>query len=83
VVLDGSNFDDLSVDEKHQVIDKAGTDSVASVRIVVGGNIGVWVPNQNVEVMVKLGVNRGDEMAWATRWHGPRAARRAPTTSPL
>ncbi len=67
VVLDGSNFEDLSIDEKHQVIDKAGTDSVVSVRIVIGGKIGVWVPNQNVEVMVKLGVNRGDEMAWASR----------------
>jgi hypothetical protein len=67
VVLDGSNFDDLSVDERHQVIDKSGTDSVATVRIVVGGKVGVWVPNQNVEVMVRLGVNRGDEMAWAAR----------------
>lgn len=67
IVLDGANFEDLSVDERHQVIEKAGTDSVVSVRIVVGGKIGVWVPNQNVEVMVKLGVNRGDEMAWASR----------------
>lgn len=67
VVLDGSNFEDLSVDEKHLVIDKAGTDSVVSVRIIIGGKIGVWVPNQNVEVMVKLGVNRSDEMAWASR----------------
>jgi hypothetical protein len=67
IVLDGANFDDLSVDEKHQVIDKSNTDSVATVRIVVGGKMGVWEPNQNVEVMVKLGVNRGDEMAWASR----------------
>ena len=34
---------------------------------MVGGKMGVWVPNQNVEVMVRLGVNRGDEMAWASR----------------
>ncbi len=67
VVLDGANFEDLSVDERHQVIEKSGTDSVATVRIVIGGKVGAWVPNQNVEVMVKLGVHRGDEMAWASR----------------
>lgn len=67
IVLDGANFDDLSIDEKHQVIEKSGTDSAATVRIVVGGKVGTWVPNQNVEVMVKLSVNRGDEMAWASR----------------
>jgi hypothetical protein len=67
VVLDGSNFDDLSVDERHLVIEKSGADGLASVRIVIGGKVGVWVPNQNVEVMIKLGVNRGDDMAWASR----------------
>ena len=67
VVLDGANFEDLSIDEKHQVIEKSGTDSVATVRIVIGGKVGTWVPNQNVEVMVKLSVHRGDEMAWASR----------------
>lgn len=67
VVLDGSNFEDLSVDERHQVIEKSGSDSVATVRIVIGGKVGAWLPNQNVEVMVKLGVRRGDEMAWASR----------------
>jgi hypothetical protein len=67
VVLDGPGFDDLSVDERHQVLGKSGADAVASVRIVVGGQIGMWVPNQHVEVMVKLGVNLGDTMAWASR----------------
>jgi len=67
VVLDGSNFEDLSVDERHSVIDKSGADSVAVVRIVIGGRVGVWAPNQNVEVQVKLGVNQGDSMAWAAR----------------
>jgi hypothetical protein len=67
VVLDGANFEDLSVDERHEVIEKSGSDSIATVRIVIGGKVGVWVPNQNVEVMVKLGVHRGDEMAWASR----------------
>jgi len=67
VVLDGSGFEDLSVDERRDVLAKSGADAVLSVRIVVGGQIGVWVPNQNVEVMVKLGVNMGDSMAWASR----------------
>jgi len=66
-VLDGSNFEDLSVDARHEVLTKSGADSVVSVRIVVGGQTGMWVPNQNVEVMVKLGVNQGDTMAWASR----------------
>jgi hypothetical protein len=67
VVLDGPNFEDLSIDERHAVLDKSGADAVVSVRIVIGGQVGVWVPDQNVEVMVKLGVNRGDAMAWASR----------------
>lgn len=66
-VLDGSNFEDLSVDDRHEVIAKAGANSVLSVRIIVGANVGVWMPNQNVEVMVKLGVNQGDDMAWSAR----------------
>jgi len=67
IVLDGASFDDLSVEERHQVLAKSGADSVVSVRIVVGGQAGVWVPNQNVEVMVKLGARQGDAMAWASR----------------
>ena len=45
VVLDGSNFDDLSVDDRHAVIEKSGADSVAVIRIVIGGKVGLWVPN--------------------------------------
>lgn len=67
VVLDGPGFEDLSVDERHAVLEGSGADAVLSVRIVVGGQMGVWVPNQHVEVMVKLGVNHGDAMAWASR----------------
>jgi hypothetical protein len=67
IVLDGASFEDLSVDERHEVLTKSGADSVASVRIVVGGQAGLWVPNQNVEVMVKLGAQQGDAMAWASR----------------
>jgi len=67
VVLDGPGFEDLSVDERHEVLSKSGADAVASVRVVVGGWTGVWSPNQNVEVQLKLGVNQGDTMAWASR----------------
>lgn len=67
VVLDGSGWEDLSVDERHQVLAKSGASSVLSVRIVVGANVGMWTPDQNVEVMVKLGVQQGDAMAWAAR----------------
>lgn len=67
VVLDGPGFDDLSVDERHAVLAKSGATSVLSVRIIVGANTGVWTANQSVEVMVKLGVNQGDAMAWSAR----------------
>jgi len=67
VVLDGAGFEDLSVDDRHETLGKSGADAVASVRIVIGGQMGAWTPNQNVEVMVKLGVNQGDSMAWASR----------------
>jgi len=67
IVLDGPGFEDLSIDERHEVLQKSGADAVAVVRIVIGGRVGVWAPNQNVEVQVKLGVNQGDSMAWATR----------------
>ncbi len=67
VVLDGPTFEDLSVTERHEVLTKVGADAVVSTRIIVGGQIGVWTPNQNVEVMVKLGVQQGDAMAWASR----------------
>jgi hypothetical protein len=67
IVLDGAIFEDLSVDERHEVLAKSGADSVVSVRIVVGGQAGIWLPNQSVEVMVKLGTKQGDAMAWASR----------------
>ena len=66
-VLSGSNFEDLDVATRKQVLADAGADSVLTVRIVVGAEVGVWAPNQNVEVMVKLGVEGGDSMAWASR----------------
>lgn len=67
IVLTGSNFEDLSVDDRHEVIEKSGADSFLTVRIVISGNVGVWTPNQDVEVQVKLSVKRDDEMAWAAR----------------
>lgn len=67
VTLDGPIFEDLSVAERHELLQQVGADAVLSVRIVIGGTIGIWVPNQNVEVMVKLGVSQGDTMAWASR----------------
>ena len=66
-VLDGPGFDDLTVADRKAVLAEAGADSVLKVRIVVGAQVGVWAPNQNVEVMVKLGVAGGDTMAWASR----------------
>ena len=67
IVLDGPGFEDLTVDQRREALARAGADAVLSIRIVVGGTTGVWRPNQNVEVMIKLGVNQGDTMAWASR----------------
>lgn len=67
VVLDGPTFADLALEERQALLAQTGADSFLSVRIIVGGNMGVWTPNQNVEVMVKLGVMQGDLMAWASR----------------
>jgi hypothetical protein len=66
-VLTGPGFDDLTVGERKQVLAEAGADSVLNVRVVVGARVGEWSPNQNVEVMVRLGVEGGDVMAWASR----------------
>jgi hypothetical protein len=66
--LDGSIFEDLSVADRQEVIRQAGADAVATVRVVIGGLQMSWTSgNHNVEVMVKLGVNQGDTMAWASR----------------
>src|SRR5438477_1597683 len=41
VVLDGPGFEDLSIDERHEIMGKSGADAVASIRIVIGGQTGV------------------------------------------
>ena len=67
VILDGPTFEDLALAERQALLVQSGADAVLSVRIVVGGTIGVWAPNQNVEVLIKMGVSQGDAMAWASR----------------
>jgi hypothetical protein len=67
VVLDGPTFEDMALAERQALLAQSGADAVLSVRIVIGGTIGVWAPNQNVEVLIKLGVSQGDAMAWASR----------------
>ncbi|HEY4177951.1 MAG TPA: hypothetical protein VGM90_13985 [Kofleriaceae bacterium] len=69
IVLDGPGFDDLTPAERDAALDQAGADSIVVTRVVVGAQQG-WnpnVPNQTVEVMVRLAVNRGDTMVWASR----------------
>lgn len=69
VSLSGSRFQDLSVAERNDVLRRAGADSVLAVRIVVGAQNGVWTPDQSTEVMVKLSVDNGNTLAWASRCH--------------
>ena len=69
IVLDGPGFDDLTPAERDQVFDQAGADSIVVTRVIVGAQRG-WnpnMPNQTVEVMVRLAVDHGDTMAWASR----------------
>jgi hypothetical protein len=67
VVLDGPGFDDLTTNEKRAVLSDAGADAVLAVRVVIGAQHGVWSPDQAVEVMVKLGMDEGRQMAVASR----------------
>lgn len=66
-VLDGPGFEDLTVAERRAVVSEAKADAVLITRIVVGAQHGVWSPDQEVEVLVKLQVDSGDTMAWASR----------------
>ena len=67
VQLDGSNFEDLSVVERQEVLAQVGADGVLVARIVVGAQQSEWIPNQHIEVMVKLSVDSGRTMVWAAR----------------
>jgi hypothetical protein len=67
VVLDGSVFEDLAVGERKAVLAEAGADGVVTVRLVVGAEMGMWNPDQGIEVLIKLAVADGDVMAWASR----------------
>lgn len=67
IQLDGPGFSDLTVSERRQILTEAGADSVLVVRVVVGAEHGTWSSNQHAEVMIKLGVDAGDTMAWASR----------------
>jgi hypothetical protein len=67
VVLDGPTFEDLALGERQQLLRDAGAEGVLTVRIVVGGDRGLWGPDQDAEVMIKLAVDAGETMAWAAR----------------
>jgi hypothetical protein len=69
IVLDGPGFDDLTPRERDEVLDHAGADSIVVVRVVVGAKTQSFsaMANQNVEVMIRLAVDKGDTMAWASR----------------
>lgn len=67
IVLDGPGFDDLTVSDRRAVLSDAGADAVLAVRVVIGAQHGVWSPDQEVEVMVKLGMDEGRQMAVAAR----------------
>jgi hypothetical protein len=68
VVLDGPSFEDLSVEERRALFARSGADAVAKVRVVIGGTHGtMWSPEQPIETIVTLWVDRGETMAWAAR----------------
>ncbi len=67
VILDGPTFDDLSIEARDSVIARSGAGSIITTRIIVGANVGVWSPDQTVEVQVKLGTGRDNTMVWASR----------------
>jgi hypothetical protein len=67
IILDGANFEDLRLEDKQKLMDLAGAQTVATTRVVVGANYGVWTHAQNVEVIVKLAEAGTGTMRWSTR----------------
>jgi hypothetical protein len=67
VVLEGANFDDLSFEERSQLLKLADANSLLSTYVIVGANYNVWTSAQNVEVVIKLADATNGEMRWSSR----------------
>jgi len=67
VVITGSTFEDLPIEERREILRLAGAQSVLSTRLVVGANYKSWSSAQFVEVMVKLSAAEDGSMRWAIR----------------
>jgi hypothetical protein len=67
VVLEGEQFEDLTLADRQQLTDAAHAGSVLTTRITVGANYGNWSVAQNVEVMIKLASPVTGRMLWSTR----------------
>jgi len=67
VVITGATFEDLPIEERREILRRAGAQSVLSTRLVVGANYKSWSSAQFVEVMVKLSAAEDGSMRWAIR----------------
>jgi hypothetical protein len=67
IILEGANFEDLRLEDKKKLMDMAGAQTVATSRVVIGANYGMWTHAQNVEVIVKLADAATGTMRWSTR----------------
>lgn len=67
IILEGANFEDLRLEDKKVLMQMAGAQTVATIRVVVGANYGTWTRAQNVEVIVKLAEAETGTMRWSTR----------------
>ena len=67
IILQGANYDDLRLEDKQQLMQLAGANTVVTTRVVVGANYSVWTTAQMVEVIVKLAAADTGAMRWSTR----------------
>jgi len=67
VVITGATLDELRLEDRQSLLERAGAQSLLSIRLVVGANYEVWSSSQAVEVMVKLSDAQSGAMRLATR----------------
>jgi hypothetical protein len=67
VVVTGATFEDLRPEDRQQLLETVGAETVLSTRLVVGANYQIWTSAQFVQVMVKLSDARSGSMRFAAR----------------
>lgn len=67
VVLNGATLEDLALEDRKQLLEQAGAQSLLTTQIIVGANWSVWTTAQSVEVMIRLSDAGTGAMRWSAR----------------